>query len=234
MPGGIVMGLILNIDTAIDTAFVSIAADGIIMQEAQNESQKNHAGFLHPAIQQLCELAGVRLENLDAISVSAGPGSYTGLRVGMATAKGLSYALNKPLISLSTLEIMAFDAIENSKVAGNDNLLYCPMIDARRSEVFTAIYNDQLKFILPPCAMLLTPGSFANSLLKDQVLFFGNGSPKWKAICTNPKALFSNNNNNILAMSKLAEQKYKLADFTNAVFAEPFYLKQFHTGGYIK
>ena len=138
------MSLILNIDTATEKAHVSFAKDGLVINSLYSESQKEHASFLQTAIQQLTKLSGVQLKDLDAVAVTAGPGSYTGLRVGMASAKGLCYALKKPLITLGTLEILTCFCYWIVFKITMTPVLLCPMIDARRMEVFTAIYKTDL------------------------------------------------------------------------------------------
>jgi tRNA threonylcarbamoyladenosine biosynthesis protein TsaB len=225
------MSLILNIDTAIDIAHISIAKDGEIMAVNSNSAQKDHGGFLQPAIEQLLKKTGLSIKELDAIAIAVGPGSYTGLRVGMASAKGLCYALNKPLITIGTLEILAFAAkLETGYASFPDTLLLCPMIDARRMEVFTALYDLQLFPVLEPCAMILEENSFANRLLNNKILFLGNGAKKWEIICKNESALFMPVSNNPLAMSKLAHDKFKNNDFANLAYCEPLYLKEFFDG----
>lgn len=222
--------MILNIDTAVDTAGISIAVDGNILQQMKSTNQKEHAAFLQPGIQSLFKQVGINLHELDAVAVSEGPGSYTGLRVGMASAKGLCYGLKKPLLTIPTLEVLAFEAIlQRSNQPGDISPVFCAMIDARRSEVFTAIYDAGLNPVLPPCSMILDPNSFADFLLRQQVLFFGNGAEKWKKICNNSNALFYHNTDTILAMSKLSQKKYELKDFADLAYAQPFYLKDFNS-----
>ncbi|MEJ7587113.1 MAG: tRNA (adenosine(37)-N6)-threonylcarbamoyltransferase complex dimerization subunit type 1 TsaB [Ferruginibacter sp.] len=225
------MSLILNIDTAIDTASISLAKEGDIIAQVSNADQKEHGSFLQPAIQSLLEETSFSIKSLDAIAVSAGPGSYTGLRVGMASAKGLCYALEKPLILVETLKILSFAAILEFKPDEiNLPLIYCPMIDARRMEVFTALYDSDLKSLLNPQAMILESDSFAKDLLKNKILFFGNGAKKWEQICTNKNALFAPVFTNVLAMSKLSQQKYAEGFFAEVAYAEPLYLKEFFAG----
>jgi tRNA threonylcarbamoyladenosine biosynthesis protein TsaB len=219
------MSLILNIDTATETAQVSFAKDGKLLQSLQNDSQKDHASFLQVAIQQLTKAAAIKLNDIDAIAVTAGPGSYTGLRVGMSGAKGLCYALNKPLITLNTLEVLAVAAIGQSH--DTVNFLYCPMIDARRMEVFTAIYSSITATILSPCAMILQHDSFLKALEKDKIIFFGSGADKWKAICHHPNASFTVVSNLPAAMSQLAQDYFIRNHFANLAYSEPFYLKEF-------
>jgi tRNA threonylcarbamoyladenosine biosynthesis protein TsaB len=139
------MSLLLHIDTAVENASVCISKNGELIGIAENKNQKDHATWIQPAIQSLMKEAVYNLKELDAVAVSNGPGSYTGLRVGLATAKGLCFALNKPLITLSTLEVMTIAAL-NIPIS-NINY-FCPLIDARRMEVFTAIYDISLKTIL--------------------------------------------------------------------------------------
>ena len=167
------MSWFLNIDTAVKTASVCLAKDEESIGIKINTSQNDHASWLQPSIALLLSENNVSIEELDAIAVSAGPGSYTGLRVGMATAKGLCFALNKPLILISTLKMMA------AGVLSETSSLICPMIDARRMEVFTAVYNHSLDAILKPHNHILSPDSFNEILEQNIVVFFGNGSDKF-------------------------------------------------------
>ena len=222
------MSIILNIDTATDTASVSIAKNGEILAETTNDEPKNHGGFIQPAIQALLQNSHIYISDLSAVAISAGPGSYTGLRVGMASAKGLAFALNKPLITIATLDMMAYSAILQT---GNDpafaHSLFCPMIDARRMEVFTALFNKSLQQIINPCTMVLDENSFANQLLKNKIFFLGNGSQKLKPFVGHRNATFLSVGSKALAMSKLSNNKYALNDFANLAYSEPLYLKEF-------
>ena len=225
------MSLLLNIDTALDKAIISIAKDGEILQEAVNNEQKDHGAFLQPAIHSILKKAGIHLSELDAIAVVAGPGSYTGLRVGMATTKGLCYALNKPLITISSLHVLAWQAIQQLSVTKNDiPTLYCPMIDARRMEVFTATYNSTMAEILPAQAMLLNNLSFVEVLLHSKILFFGNGASKLQEICQNPNAIFEGQFNSLQALCELSNTQFTLKKFTDLAYSEPLYLKEFYNG----
>lgn len=225
------MSLILNIDTATDIAHISISKSGVILDSVTNKEQKDHGSFLQPAIQQLLKNNFISIQELDAIAISAGPGSYTGLRVGMASAKGLCFALEKPLITISSLEIIAYAAIlEAGLQTANKGLLFCPMIDARRMEVFTALYTQQLETLLEPNAMVIEQNSFANYLIENKIFFVGNGANKWELICKNENALFLPNTSNPLAMNKLSFKKYENKDFTNLAYSEPSYLKEFFEG----
>ena len=166
------MSLILNIDTASENAHVSIARDGQVLHILSSESQKEHASFLQTAIQELVKITGIHLKEIDAVAVTAGPGSYTGLRVGFASAKGLCYALKKPLITIGTLEVLMVSALQLYPPGPDENILFCPMIDARRMEVFTAIYQQDLNVYIRPCAMILDEFSFEKDLAKSKILFF--------------------------------------------------------------
>ncbi len=222
------MSLILNIDTATEKAHVSFAKNGMVLHSLFSDSQKEHASFLQSAIQQLTKITGIPLSAIDAVAVTSGPGSYTGLRVGFASAKGLSYALNKPLITLGTLEILTASAIHFLPDI-DDQVLFCPMMDARRMEVFTAIYKKTLTPILAPCALILDELSFNKELLHNKILFFGSGSEKWKAICKNTNAIFENVIILPEAMSTCSNMLFLKPHFTELVYSEPTYLKEFQT-----
>ena len=219
------MSLILNIDTTSGTALVNIAEDGTVLFEETNPDQKDHAAFLHPAIQSLLKKAGTTLKDIDAIAVSYGPGSYTGIRVGVATAKGLSYASGKPLITLNELEILAKDAMGNS----NPGIaLYCPMIDARRMEIFTAVYDKNFTTLLPSSALILNSNSFENILAENKMLFLGSGAEKWQQLCTHKNAVYTGIVNKGLAMSFLSIKKFRQGEFASLAYSGPLYIKDFH------
>jgi tRNA threonylcarbamoyladenosine biosynthesis protein TsaB len=221
------MSYILNIDTSTETAHASVAKNGKVLYAVNNNQQKDHAAFLQPGIQQIIKEAGITLAQLDAVAIAAGPGSYTGLRVGMASAKGLCFALNKPLISLNTLQVMAAAAQlqQNEK-----NSLYCPMIDARRMEVFTALYNAAQKTVMEPCALILQSSSFHEYLNNHRILFFGNGSTKGKNTINHSNALFVMVPSIAEGMAHISYQHLLQAEFCNLAYTEPFYLKEFKDG----
>jgi len=222
------MSLILNIDTAGTEAHVSFSEDGKLLHLLRNESQKDHASFLQAAIHDLTKKAGIALASIEAVAVTAGPGSYTGLRVGLSSAKGICYALNKPLIALSTLEVLTVSALltQNSLPDGS---LFCPMIDARRMEVYTAIYDKDLKPWLTPRPLILNELSFEKELSVYPILFFGTGSAKWASVCTHPKASFTKVALEPEAMARLSHSKLADRLFTDLAYSEPFYLKEFQT-----
>lgn len=225
------MSLILNIDTTTETALVNIALTGQIIDEEINTQQKDHAAFLHTAVGTLLSKAHIELKQIDAVAVSIGPGSYTGIRVGMSSAKGFCFALNKPLITLNTLEILAKDVTDNYPLPYHTPAtLFCPMIDARRLEVFTAIYKSDLDIVMPPSAMVLDDNSFANLLLNSNMVFFGNGASKWQQLCVHKNASFSPITNKGVAMSNLSFQKMQQKNFSPLAYAEPLYVKEFYNG----
>jgi tRNA threonylcarbamoyladenosine biosynthesis protein TsaB len=225
------MSVILNIDTATDIAHISLSKAGVILDSLTNADQKDHGSFLQPAIQKLLKNNFIPIQELDAIALSAGPGSYTGLRVGMASAKGLCFALQKPLITISSLEIIAYAAILEAPLQTvSTEVLFCPMIDARRMEVFTALYSPELEPVLEPTALVIDQDSFGKYLLGNKIFFVGNGAAKWELICKNANALFPSNESNPLAMNKLSFKKYENKDFTDLAYSEPSYLKEFFEG----
>jgi len=195
-----------------------------------NTQQRDHAAWIHNAIQLMMDNADLSMKDLSAIAVSAGPGSYTGLRVGMASAKGLSYALQIPMISINTLGIMANAAIANwSNKDDIKDYLFVPMIDARRMEVFTAIYDLQLKNILAPQAMVLEEDSF-NVWLKDyRLIFFGNGHEKCRNLIIHENARFQDITFSASDMISPAYSNFQAKNFADLAYTEPFYTKAFYS-----
>ena len=228
------MSLILSIDTATAQGSVSLAKDGNLLAAKTSDQQKDHATWIHVAIRELMAEAGYSLHHLDAVAVVAGPGSYTGLRVGMATAKGICYACQLPLITLNTLYIMAFAARRQtlSKAAagaGGENILFCPMIDARRMEVFTALYDSELKEIVSPSALVLEPGVFDKWLDNRPVIFFGNGSHKCKSLGVHKGEVWGDFFYTPEHVTLQAQEGFGSGQFTDMAYAEPAYLKDFYT-----
>lgn len=219
------MALILNIDTATEQAGVCLSKDGEVLEALTHDDQKNHAGFIQPAIRELMLKTSYQLADVDAIAVTAGPGSYTGLRVGLATAKGLCFTLGKPLLLVNTLEVMA-QAVIRAGVPASD-ILICPMIDARRMEVFMGMYTTQLQVVQSPSAVILTEESFKEILDNQVILFSGNGSAKFKAMMQHSNAMFSEVQHVAGDLGVLAEAAFKRNDIADLAYSEPFYLKEF-------
>jgi tRNA threonylcarbamoyladenosine biosynthesis protein TsaB len=219
--------LILNIDTSGEYASICLSEEGRVIALSGNATQKDHAAFLHPAIRQIIQDANLPLQSLDAIAVTAGPGSYTGLRVGMSAAKGLCYALNKPLITVGTLEVMAWAAQQQEQPAGD--ALFCPLIDARRMEVFTAVYNNELEEIVAPTALILDSSSFEAFLSEKTIYFFGSGSAKFATLLQQERAIFINSTANAGHLAVLAYRRWLQQQFSNTAYTAPFYVKEFYT-----
>ncbi|RDC58460.1 tRNA (adenosine(37)-N6)-threonylcarbamoyltransferase complex dimerization subunit type 1 TsaB [Pedobacter chinensis] len=219
------MAKILQIETATQVCSVALSIDGKTVLIKEETGQNLHASRLTLFINEVMKSAGYTYSDLDAIAVSKGPGSYTGLRIGVSTAKGLCYALEKPLISIETLEMMAAGFIhENPDYSG----LICPMIDARRMEVYTAVFDAKLNVLEPTSAKIIDETSFADWFRENQITFFGDGAAKCAETLSRPNASFNNANfNSAHYMSKLANKVFEKADFENVAYFEPFYLKDF-------
>lgn len=222
------MSILLNIDTTTEIATVCISKEDFILYSLSNNNKKEHASFVQTAVKELLNKSGLSFKDMVAISVTEGPGSYTGIRVGMASAKGFCYALNIPLITISTLEVMTLSAIIILAIT-DTSTLYCPVIDARRMEVFTGLYNNEVKEILKPCATIVTADFLKNHLQNHEITFFGSGSFKIKPLLNNKKAFFKNINILPEALARLSFQKLQKKIFTNYVNNSPLYIKDFHT-----
>lgn len=218
------MSYFLNIDTATEQASVCISQNDQVLDMLISYDQKNHASFLQPAIQELVIKTGIPLQAMDAVAVTGGPGSYTGLRVGLASAKGICFTLKKPLIIINTLEVMAFAAMENEE---NNDQWYCPLIDARRMEVFTAIYDRHFHTLLSPQPMILDAHSFENFLEKQPIVFSGSGAEKLKGILSHPLARFKTTLYDAGHLALLAQKPFADQSFADIAYSEPFYLKAF-------
>jgi len=216
------MSYILHINTALDNASVSLADNEHVIAERLSNSQKEHASFLQVAISEITTTTGIPLKNLSAVAVINGPGSYTGLRVAMSGAKGICFALSIPLITVNTLEWMAAACKEEAD-------LFCPMIDARRMEVFTAMYDHEKIEVAPPTAMILEPESFKTVLEAKNVLFFGNGAEKFSTIINHPNASFMPVFPGTKELAEIAWNRYQERTFADLAYAEPLYVKDFFT-----
>jgi tRNA threonylcarbamoyladenosine biosynthesis protein TsaB len=223
------MAFILNIDSSSENASICLARDGTNMALIENGDQKDHASWMHLAIEKLLQKAGLKFQDLDAIAVTAGPGSYTGLRVSMSTAKGLCYALNISLLTENTLRVMAFAVKQSLGPALQGDILFCPMIDARRTEVFTALFDADLKERIASAAVDLTNHEFSGYLEKYQIIFSGNGSKKFQDLMMHHQAKFSDADYSALHLAQLSYTRFLEKDFTDIVYAEPLYLKEFYT-----
>lgn len=223
------MNYILNIHTTAEKAIVNISNENEAISTFVNSEQKEHAGFLHTAIKKMLDENHVNISELKAVGVTGGPGSYTGIRVGLATAKGLCFALKIPMMMYNSLELMAFSAIQNSQ--NDSKALFCPMIDARRMEVFTAIYDNQLMEIQSPAAIVLDEKSFSNLAFDLLVFYFGSGAEKFKKLIQNSDTNFHYLLSDISSesLASFGWNKFKKNDFENMVNAKPLYVKEFYT-----
>jgi len=221
-----IMPCILNIETATEVCSVAVSVDGQVIFQKEETKGPSHAVLLGTFVDEAKKM--LRAQNLqpDAVAVSCGPGSYTGLRIGVSEAKGLCFGLNIPLIALNSLKIMANGV---SKIKGlQDYTLLCPMIDARRMEVYDVLLNKELQEVRPVSADIIDEKSFADYLNKGRILFFGNGAEKCKAVLEGETALFLDNiYPRALDMISLAEEAYAAGDFEDVAYFEPFYLKEF-------
>jgi tRNA threonylcarbamoyladenosine biosynthesis protein TsaB len=221
--------MILQIETATTVCSVALANEGKIQAVKQLNERNVHAEVITLFIQDVLNEAGVRYEDLQAIAVSCGPGSYTGLRIGVSTAKGLCFALDKPLIAIETLESMAYGVIAGKQYS---DILLCPMIDARRMEVYTALYDLEGNQLEAVTAKIISEDSFADQLAKHRILFFGDGAGKCEAaLGQSANALFMPDFvNSAVHLTQKAFEKYHHGQFEDVAYFEPHYLKEFIPG----
>ena len=219
---------ILNIETSTTCCSAAITIDGKPVASVEQLANANHASQLPVFMQQLLHEANANGWHLDAVALSQGPGSYTGLRIGASTAKGICYGLNIPLIPVDTLQVLC--ASVPSGVLP-DNALLCPMLDARRMEVYTALYQQQgtqLSTISEVQAMIIDADAFAQTLAQQPVYFFGNGAAKCQSVIMHPNAHFVDNVvPQAQCMGLLAEMQPNSLDVKQMAYYEPFYLKEF-------
>ncbi len=226
------MSLILQIETATTCCSVALAANGEVLAVKQVNERNKHAEVITLFTEELIIGGGFTYQDLDAVAVSCGPGSYTGLRIGISTAKGLCFALDKPLIAIETLEAMAYGVINDPAISPNIDTLLCPMIDARRMEVYCAVFNSNGDKIRPTAAEIIDEDSFADILKDNKILFFGDGADKCEAVLgSNPNALFINNfENSATYLTQKAAEKFNNKNFEDVAYFEPYYLKDFIAG----
>ncbi|HCN82524.1 MAG TPA: tRNA (adenosine(37)-N6)-threonylcarbamoyltransferase complex dimerization subunit type 1 TsaB [Sphingobacteriaceae bacterium] len=220
------MALILQLETATTSCSVALSLDGKTIAFRELSERNAHASHITLFIREVLEKAGRTMDELEAVAVSVGPGSYTGLRIGVSTAKGLCFALNIPLIGIETLKTMTAGLISSG--SHNTGNLYCPMIDARRMEVYTAVYNNQLNTVVDIQAKILDSDSFGDLLATNKIIFFGDGAFKCAGIFNNPNAIILTDFvNSAKDMSGLVLEKFKKQNFEDVAYFEPFYLKDF-------
>ena len=228
------MGYILQIDTATQVCSVALSEDEKVIGCMESQEANVHSRLLTVFIKEMLEDLGIRYSQLNAVAVSMGPGSYTGLRIGVSVAKGFCYGLDIPLIGIPTLQSMASGALSAFKnlLEKDKHLLFCPMIDAKRMEVYTALFNTSLEQIMETNAMIVESNSFSTWIDSSNIYFFGNGAPKTKNILgDNPNAYYPEGFEvSARHMVRLAHEKYEKKDFEDVAYFEPFYLKDFIAG----
>ena len=215
--------MILAIETSTEVCSVALHNNGLLVANRESLAAYSHAERLAPMIDELLTDSNIKKQDLTAIAVSAGPGSYTGLRIGTSTAKGLCYALDIPLITIGTLESM-LEGIEQD----DENHLLCPMLDARRMEVYCLLAEINGQIIEPTQAKIIDEASFTNYLGKKKISFFGNGADKCKSVIVAENTTFIDGiEPSAINIGKLAFNKYQEKDFADLVNFEPDYLKAF-------
>lgn len=219
------MANILCLETATTNCSVGIAKDGQLkLLKEDNSKGYSHAEKLHVFINEILRESNLKVEDLDAVAVSKGPGSYTGLRIGVSAAKGLCFSQDIPLISIPTLDLLAQKLPENSGYV-------IPMLDARRMEVYSAVFDENRQQIRVTKAEVLEEDSFIKYLERDEVHFIGNGVAKFEDICKHPNAVFHKQEfPSAKEMVAIAELKYKKSDIEDVAYFEPYYLKDFIAG----
>ena len=228
--------LILHIETATDICSVALSKGDLLLSLVESGQERSHAKLLNPFIHQAFKDAGLELKDLSAVAVSMGPGSYTGLRIGVSTAKGIAYALEIPLLASGTLENMAHGVLDHPELRsfmeeGKDStgsVLLCPMLDARRMEVYAGFYTPELDVHREVSADIIDESSYREILEQHDVFFFGNGSGKCKEALSHPRAFFLEDiHPSAASMIAPVLGRYQQKRFEDVAYFEPFYLKDF-------
>lgn len=218
------MPLILSLETSTDVCSVALHDGKRSLANAEVREPQAHAARLALLIEQVKNKAGVEMNDIRAVAITSGPGSYTGLRIGTSTAKGLCYALDIPLIAVGSLDLLTFQGSRHNL----SQALLCPMIDARRMEVYCLVSDARLKIIEPVSAKVIDENSFSELLDREKMLFFGNGALKCRQVITNPNALFiADIYPSAADLGLMADEKFSSAQFEDLGAFKPFYLKEF-------
>lgn len=222
------MANILNIETSTDVCSVALTSEGQVLDHRENYDGQTHATLLSQYVQEMLQYARTRDITLDAIAVSIGPGSYTGLRIGLSEAKGLAFGLNVPLIGVNTLQLLVVSTMFNHFI-DEEKVLYVPMIDARRMEVYTAAYNAALEPVLEPQAMILDEQSLVDLNQQGYTLvLMANGSDKAHQVLTRDGVRFVAGIKPVAVdMMALAEKSFREQRFIDVAYSTPLYLKEF-------
>ncbi len=218
------MSVILSLETSTDVCSVALHDNQTLLFHAEVHEAQAHAARLALMIDEASRNTGVSMKDIGAVAITSGPGSYTGLRIGASTAKGLCYALDVPLIAVGSLELLAFQGSGHN----TEKALLCPMIDARRMEVYCLVADHHLRVIEPVSARVIDGSSFQELLAAGKVLFFGNGSDKCREVLAHPHAVFIKGiYPKAAALGLMAEKKFTGGEFEDLVSFKPFYLKEF-------
>ena len=221
------MALILSLETSTDVCSVALHDGEQVLGQAEIREAQAHAAGLAPLTEQVMREAGAKLQDVNAVAISAGPGSYTGLRIGTSSAKGLCYALDIPLIAVGTLDLLAYQG----SLITNSAAFLCPMIDARRMEVYCQVTDRALKMVRPVAALVIDADSFAELLDESSVLFLGNGAGKCQEVIRHANAIFLDDLYPVAsALGAMAVKKFEAREFEDLVGFTPFYLKEFRAG----
>ena len=226
------MSLILQIETATTVCSVALSENGSVLEYKELEQRNVHAEVITVFIDEVLKTAGRKYRQLEAVAVSCGPGSYTGLRIGISVAKGLCFSLDIPLIAIETLEAMTDGMIAQHVFDENDHVLLCPMIDARRMEVFTAIFDSKGNKVRPTSAEIIDENSFDDLLKTNKLIIFGDGAAKCNGVLgiNSNVQIISGFINSARYLTKKAAEKYKAKQFEDTAYFEPYYLKDFIAG----
>lgn len=221
-----VMANILNIETSTIVCSVALCSEGQVVDHYENYDGLNHATLLSKYVKQALDTASRKQLDIDAISVSIGPGSYTGLRIGLSQAKGLAFGLGVPLIGVNTLQLLVVSAM--FKEFFDDDTIFVPMIDARRMEVYTAAYTSALEAVLEPQPMILDCNSFSHLADNHNLVIMGNGAQKASTIINHPRVHFMTDVAAVAVdMLALSEKAYRERSFIDVAYSTPLYLKEF-------
>jgi universal bacterial protein YeaZ len=219
------MSIILCVETGTEVCSVSLSNNSEIVDIRESAEPQAHARQLAVFIDELLKKNNLTTKDLSAVAVSEGPGSYTGLRIGVSTAKGICFGAGIPLIAVSSLQALTYGATK--LVEDVDRTLFCPMIDARRMEVYTALYNGDGSTRTAVEALIIDENSFNDDLAGNLVYFFGNGAPKCAEVINHPNARFIEVNHTAANMVPIAHQLFDCGKFVDVAYFEPFYLKDF-------
>jgi tRNA threonylcarbamoyladenosine biosynthesis protein TsaB len=223
------MSILLSLETSTQYCSVALHKNGILISSQLIDTPRSAASQLAVVVEQLIKDAGISMKDLSGIVVASGPGSYTGLRIGVATAKGLAYALNIPLFSVNTLELMAYQFMHTVFERNqDDDFLMCPMLDARRMEVYSAVFDQHLNYTQTVQAKIIDPFSFIELLNLKPVFFFGDGADKCRSLITHQNAKFySDVVPQASFLGEMGYRKFQQGLREDLVLFEPFYLKDF-------